>query len=884
MDTDENDLLFTNQFVAPFSDAGQSSELSAEFRKYYELEQLNKEELDVRDKLERTSIRSIHLDEDNDADSLMQTNRFEADGPASLKSMDGAVAKRSTKEVKTFVSIDSRDRNKVVYSQANHFKIFLGKTFRNVKSIRLASMEFPNTNAVINSKNNNIYWINKEDIDDDVIDPVTKTYPVYGVQLRVGSYIVTSLQNELQDKLSKVKRRNKFGDYHYFEVDLDIDTDVVTFTSLTLTQLGINPFAVTTGVGLVTVEAVEHGFQTGDTVYIVGAKNLAGIAASTLNGPHEIVVINPDQFQYEVNVKAGETAIGAGNTVKVGKLAPFQFQFGTYDKTIAPNIGFPFENSSQRIDTHIRIIENFPQVQIVTREPHNLRNTSEFIGQSCIISDSGTTPVIDGNRILTKVIDPYTVLVSVNAQITFPTFDVGTLVFGTRVMPIRRIAAYNDTVLITTFTDNNFVLADIGASIMFYDTPSIPSLNGEQTIDGVLSSTQFFVLGSILEGGEVQVSDVGAAGSMPRYQPLTTQTFPITDVEPGRTTTLRCEGHNLVQGDKVRIYNLETTPSMLNKTDVYEILSVPDPHSVIVDLDISSFDPASLAKTLPYVGTNIVTLSFPFHGFNSIIDIRNLSPGTVKITTQLPHGFETNQEVRITNTNSYPPIDGGKYPITRLSDDEFSIPFGSPDVLEPLTTVGDKGIIGMSNNFTLYGAQDVGGIPAGALNSRVFSVREIVDEHTIKFTVPTSYASSTVRGGGSQIFISSLIHGFSGLQDNTKNNFLNRSINLEGENYAFLCCPQLSTMMNTGQVKDVFARVTLDQSPGSMVFAYLSNPKEFDVAPLDQLNDLEFSVVNYDASLYEFNDLDYSFVLEITEVIDLTEAFNFSSRRGRTND
>jgi hypothetical protein len=87
-------------------------------------------------------------------------------------------------------------------------------------------------------------------------------------------------------------------------------------------------------------------------------------------------------------------------------------------------------------------------------------------------------------------------------------------------------------------------------------------------------------------------------------------------------------------------------------------------------------------------------------------------------------------------------------------------------------------------------------------------------------------------------------------------------------------------MLNTGNVKDVFARITLDQSPGSVVFSYMSNPKNFDTTPLNRLEDLEFSVLNYDGSFYEFNDLDYSFTLEITEVIDITDHFNISSKRG----
>jgi hypothetical protein len=86
--------------------------------------------------------------------------------------------------------------------------------------------------------------------------------------------------------------------------------------------------------------------------------------------------------------------------------------------------------------------------------------------------------------------------------------------------------------------------------------------------------------------------------------------------------------------------------------------------------------------------------------------------------------------------------------------------------------------------------------------------------------------------------------------------------------------------MNTGDVKNIFARITLDESPGTMVFSYLSNPKVFDTVPLNKLDELEFSIVNYDGTFYEFNDLDYSFTLQITEVIDVTDNFNMSSKRG----
>ena len=65
---------------------------------------------------------------------------------------------------------------------------------------------------------------------------------------------------------------------------------------------------------------------------------------------------------------------------------------------------------------------------------------------------------------------------------------------------------------------------------------------------------------------------------------------------------------------------------------------------------------------------------------------------------------------------------------------------------------------------------------------------------------------------------------------------------------------------------------------------FLSNPKIFNNTPLYKLSELQFSILNHDNSLYEFFDLDYSFALQITEVLDETTLFNVSSRRGIKSD
>lgn len=234
-------------------------------------------------------------------------------------------------------------------------------------------------------------------------------------------------------------------------------------------------------------------------------------------------------------------------------------------------------------------------------------------------------------------------------------------------------------------------------------------------------------------------------------------------------------------------------------------------------------------------------------------------------------------------TNTTPSIDGGGYTVNTVSPDTFIItrtPNPFPNVVVPESVTG---IIGMSNEFTLYGCETVGGFPSEILNNVKYHVRNVLDVDTFTFMIGNNFATSTQKGGGDNLYISSLKHGFSGTQKNTKNSLLNRSINLEGENYCFLTCPQLDTMKNTGSVTNIFARISLDQAPGFVCFNYLSNPKQFNTVPLDKLSELEFSVINYDNTAYTFNDLDFSFTLEILEVIDTTDLFNQSSRRGITD-
>lgn len=876
---DENDLVFTNQYIPLPELNDEIDNKNEQFKKFYE------EESRIRDinKINRDIIEN-NTNNDTDPFDLLNTNKY--DNNREINNDD--VKERNIKEQVSYISIDSRDRDKLIYPKPNNFKIFLGKTFRQVKKIKLVKIEFPNTDAVINSTNNNIYWRNKEDIIHDHIDDITQTYPIYSVNLRIGSYISTTLSNEMTKKFSLIKRENGDGNFHSFLVDLDIDTDIVSITSLEFEQIGNNNVSVTAGSNTIRI-TVSNGniYSVGELVYIHGIKSVGGIASSYLNGFHTIQSITGDEIIYEITIKAAEITIGGGNTIEVGKLAPFQFLFGENKNTIASNLGYPLENSSQRVVSYIKEMKKYIQVKIILTTKHNLKNDQIYnTNQQVSIENTGTD--IDGSpKLITQIIDEYTLLISVDNKINRKIFNTGTVTYNSVVYYIA--VMYDNeinTVKIRTFSTNNLDLNDIGRNIVLYETTSIPTFNDPTYIYNVLSPTDFLIPGEILDQVEEgPYYDEGKKyGYFGYHNGLTTHTITITGITTGDTTTITCIDHGLNIGDKIKFYNIETSPSILN-TDygIFTVYNIVDDDNFIIDFKTESYKEDDILNGNAYIGLQKITMYMPYHKFNTIVSITRIDNNTIEINTKLDHGLETGDNIRIMETNSYPVIDGYYKDINVIDDDTFRISQTKVGTLEiGSLTSGTYGIIGMSNRFYLYGVTSLGGISSNALNNVLHNVSNVIDENRFEF-ICNEFASKRENGGGENVYISSLNHGFAGTQQNVKNAVLNRSINLEGENYSFITCPQLGTMLNTGDVKDIFARITLDQSPGSMVFDFLSNPKIFNPSPLAELNELEFSVSNYNNTLYEFNDLDYSMTLELTEIVDIFEDANFNSRTGLYN-
>lgn len=353
--------------------------------------------------------------------------------------------------------------------------------------------------------------------------------------------------------------------------------------------------------------------------------------------------------------------------------------------------------------------------------------------------------------------------------------------------------------------------------------------------------------------------------------PLTPYVLTITDVQIGYPTIITSPNHGLVQGMLVRIRGLDMLPSMTDDVP-FAVYSVPDTNTFVLNIRTTEIQADSIPNALIY--TERITLHFPGHGFNHVVSISD-SPiqfGAVRVVTLLPHGLITGSSVVLNNTNSVPSLNGQRA-VTRISDDTFEV-WIDEDVMSgspPLIFEGDEGILGHSHNFLLYNATDVGSIVARNINDRALRVDTILDEDNFTFRLDGVVPTSAISGGGNFISISSDAHGFLGIQNNTDaDNNLVRPISLAGENYVFLCINQLGNYVNTGSVDDIFAKILLNKPPGEVLFnSFVPGPGVvFYEGALPELSKLNVSIRTHANTLFEFNGVDFSFTIEITEFVD----------------
>lgn len=837
-----NDLLYTNKFVEDPELRDISIEEQRRFRKYMEQkkEKQNKELVINELKNGKDVSDLLNTNEYNVKDNNMNMGFLPKYSDKHTRSLlSGEILPNSSKNKRITVprsrvlNIDSRDRDLVKYPYPNNFKIDTGKVYRNIRSIRLVALEFPNSdfgfkNTPESVKNVVFYWQNESDkiFSINNVGMMNSSY-MYSVEINPGNYTATSLAEEIQSKLNTVKRDfiddefvdiNEDANLHSFTVTINVDTDIIELTSLLFVVItDPNPISTTSGTGTITVTQTGHNFTDGDTVVITGAKTTGGISSSVINGKHVVTDVSPnDSFKVDVASSATSTANGGGTTVSTGTPDNFKLFFGRFTDTPGQELGFALEDTSEDIavpDTNQFSINVLNVDGVTIGNPTTISSTNHGLleGDYIMFSELGTTPSVLNNQ-------------------KFQVLSVGT--FGNSFT----IDFETTNVDITTFND------------------------------------------ATIRTNKIIVSHTGStrdplSHGMNEYVPLSVSISSITDYTDFKALVTTATDHNLETNDNVLLSGTTATDTGGLLNGVENITKVSDT-TFTIDIDSEN-----LSTTQGAAGITGITIA-------TIVDDDD---GLALVTTNQTHNLQSGNLIQIINSDALYNTDteiNGYYVIIGATGTTFNIRLPES---KDITTDGTTGDINLDRSIVrFYRCEELGGIEPRYINNIEHTITRINTNSysfELDFENDASYATTNVSGGGGDnIRISSHYHGFSGFQNNTSNgSLINRLISLEGENYCYITSQAIgATMEDSSRVPDIFAKILLNFSPGTVAFnSFITNPRIYDQeGPLKELTSVDLKVKIHNNIDYEFNDIDYSLALEVVELVDIVPNSQFSAVRG----
>jgi hypothetical protein len=294
------------------------------------------------------------------------------------------------------------------FPDPNKYRIDLGKTYHDVVSARLVSIEFPNSEFVIKNnvgkENNKLYW---NDIDDGDF--------LYSIEVPPGNYNANDLPTVLEALFLQTPRVNSgqentsYTSNHFVQVVINQNTDEVTFTSFKEFILSAPIIEVTPDIPtdplldsfppgtefVLTINHPSHGLTfAGETINISGAIEHLGIAPSFLNTSHNVTEII-DENTYTItlpplNLLDTRTDSGGGSAVTILVPDLFRMRFD-FDDTLGPLLGFRNSGNPNSITPFTRRVSNadpyeFDVESNVLGEPLDLTNNAiQLSGDNYVI-------------------------------------------------------------------------------------------------------------------------------------------------------------------------------------------------------------------------------------------------------------------------------------------------------------------------------------------------------------------------------------------------------------------------------------------------------------------------------------------------------------------
>lgn len=257
------------------------------------------------------------------------------------------------------------------YTEANNYKVTLGKTFSNVVLVKMVSSVFPNIADVFFTsgtlQNNKLYWQN--------FDDGTNTY---SIAIEGGSYDPTTLIAEVESKIYATLKvvtdvNGIYTNHNYIRMFIDTDTNIVKFYSfkegyLSFPITNINPpitaSSTTETTYTLTISQTGHNFTTSDigtNIIFSGFIETLGISASDLNGEHAITsIVDANSYTIalsHINIGTTRTDSKGGNAVKIYVPNLFRLLF-TESDTMGYEIGFRDVGTDMAITNYGTLITN----------------------------------------------------------------------------------------------------------------------------------------------------------------------------------------------------------------------------------------------------------------------------------------------------------------------------------------------------------------------------------------------------------------------------------------------------------------------------------------------------------------------------------------------
>lgn len=565
-------------------------------------------------------------------------------------------------------------------------------------------------------------------------------YPVYTVKLTPGNYNLSSLMTQVKTQLNKVKRRNGIGQYHYFDVSYDNDTNIITLESVITKQLANNPVSTTANSTIITVSSLNHGFKTGDKVRMIGCLNVAGITGDTLTGSFVVNVVDFNTFTYEVVTSANGTTNGGGSNVLSGAQAPYRILFQTTATIIQYNIGYNNEDSSEYIGasnplttktlspSNVIIGSNIPvnTLRLTTTTPHGLyacntlyitsiTNTSPVIVttssphllqlQTLItVINSNSIPNLNGDFFV-RPTGPYTFECN-ERMIDFPG-NSGIIFWGgdqIQLVDLKTIPAI-DKILdfyVTNVIGPNTIEIPVNVSqIVNFEncvirTSQVTVNHPSHSFNELKSVTHSFSETNIITGDLDIFTSVSTLLNNSLIGSRNTLVAVIDGPVNTNTIDLTLISHGLVTSDTIIIKDSTTLPVV---DGIYKV-QVLTQDIIRLNFVHATLTPGTCTvvtgDTVSITNSNSIPRVDGVFNINNRDTIVNISTGLpCVITLQNTCRWVIGDTISITNTNSTPNING-EYTIVSVAGNNITINF-----LYTIMTIGNIGVIVNTSRFII---------------------------------------------------------------------------------------------------------------------------------------------------------------------------------------